>query len=142
MTIKPLYIKEAEFVAYRLAVELMNSDDEPIPAFDTRSPGKLESCLAQPFQTAGGKYLYYSFVSRAALLFYLITKNHCFYNGNKRMAVTLTMSFCYKNKRWINIPPRKLYEIANTVAESDPKNQNEVIGILKEMFKKAMIHLK
>lgn len=142
MTIKPLYIKEAELVAYQLAVELMNSDDEPMPAFNTRSPGKLESCLAQPFQTAGGKFLYYSFIARAALLFYLITKNHCFYNGNKRMAVTLTLTFCYKNKRWINIPPRKLYEIANLVAKSDPKNQYETIERLKDIFKKTMIRLK
>jgi death-on-curing protein len=142
MTIKPLYINEAEFVAYRLAVELMNSKDEPMPAFDTRSPGKLESCLAQPFQTVGGKYMYYSFISRVALLFYLITKNHCFYNGNKRMAVTLTMTFCYKNKRWLNIPPMELYRVAKQVAESSPKNQTVTIDMLKNLFRDKITALK
>ncbi len=33
MTIRPLTIAEAEFIAHRLAHELMNSDTEPIPPF-------------------------------------------------------------------------------------------------------------
>jgi len=139
MTIRPLYIKEAEFIAHRLAVETMNFEDEPIPPFDTRSPGKLESCLLEPFQTYDGKILRYHFKSRAALLFYLIAKNHCFSNGNKRMAVTLTMVFCYVNNRWMNIHPKALYKIANDVAESKPEERKVVLETLEKFFGKHIL---
>lgn len=141
MTIRPLYIEEAEYIAHRLAAETMNFVDEPIPPFNTRSPGKLESCLVEPFQTYDKKYLHFSFVSRAALLFYLIAKNHCFSNGNKRMAVTLTLVFCYVNKRWLDIPPRQLYDVANDVAMSRPKDRDVVISGLKAVFSQHITKL-
>jgi len=134
MTIKPLTLKEAEFVAHTLAVELMDSANEPMPPFGTRSPGKLESSLAEPFQTFGGKYLHRTFIERAAVLFYLVTKNHCFENGNKRMAITLTLVFFYINKRWLNIPPKDLYGIACAVAESTPSERDSMHRYLVQVF--------
>ncbi len=89
-------IGDAEYIAYALVRELMNYD-EPMPAFETRFPGRLESCLEQPFVTYDGAELYKSLTEKAALLFYLVTKNHPFENGNKRMAVTLTLVFIYLN---------------------------------------------
>jgi prophage maintenance system killer protein len=88
VAIRKISLQEAEYVAHRLAVELMPFN-EPIPPFSTRFPGKLESCLEQPFQTFDNKSLYYFFIQKAAILFYLVVKNHPFNNGNKRMAVTL-----------------------------------------------------
>lgn len=140
MTIQRLTIEQAEFIAHRLAVELMDQIDEPIPPFSTRSPGKLESCLAEPFQTYGGNYLHRTFVERAAVLFYLITKNHCFSNGNKRMAVALTMVFFYNNKRWLDVTSRGLYRIACDVAESNPRERDIAQGALKLFFKKHMVN--
>jgi death-on-curing family protein len=110
-----------------------------MPPFHTREPGKLESCLAEPFQTFNGKYLHRTFWERAAVLFYLITKNHCFSNGNKRMAVTLTTSFCYINKRWLKVPPKELYEIACSVAESDPKKKHIYQTALVATFKEFAV---
>jgi hypothetical protein len=46
--------------------------DEPIPAFQTRFPRILESCLAVPFQKFNKKDLYGGFLSKAAILFYLL----------------------------------------------------------------------
>ena len=135
MTSRPLTLAEAEFIAHWLAVELMNSENEPIPPFETRHEGKLESCLAAPFQTFGGKYIYRTFAEKAAALFYLITKDHCFVNGNKRMAVTLTLVLCYMNKKWIDINPMELYEVACNVAKSNPRDRDEVHRILVELFK-------
>lgn len=141
MTYRPLEISEAEFIAHRLAVETMNSELEPMPAFHTRSPGKLESCLAQPFQTYDGKYLHQRFHKRAAVLFYLVAKNHCFSNGNKRMAVTLTMVFCFINGKWMDASPLGLYKIANMVAESDPRDKDEVILGLAKFIKNHLTDL-
>lgn len=136
MRIKKLTLHQAEHVAHSLAKEIMDWDEEPIPPFHTRSPGKLESCLEEPFQTFDGKQLHRTFIERAAVMFYLITKNHCFSNGNKRMAVTLTAVFFYVNKRWLNVPPMALYKVAKDVAESRPYNKDKVIAALVVFFKK------
>lgn len=134
MPIRQLTLIEAEFIAHDLARQLMSSDNEPMPPFSTRHPGKLESCLAEPFVTFDGRFLHRTFTKRAAVLFYLVTKNHCFENGNKRMAVTLTMAFFFLNKRWINIPSTDLYKIACSVAESDPKDRENVVSALTATF--------
>jgi death on curing protein len=138
MRIRPLTIAEAEFIAHRLAVELMDSENEPIPPFNTREYGKLESSLKEPFQTFGGRNLHRTFAERAAVLFYMITKNHCFSNGNKRMAVTLTTVFCFVNKRWFEISQKDLYDLSCSVAESHPSNRAEVHKVLVNLFKKII----
>ena len=138
MTIRPLTLLEAEYIAHRLAYELMNSSSEPIPEFKTTDMKKLESSLHAPFHTYDGKYFYRTFVDRAAVLFYLITKNHCFSNGNKRMAVTLTSVFCFVNKRWIKIAPDNLYRLACSVAESDPRDKDQVVRVIAGVFRKSV----
>jgi death-on-curing protein len=141
MAIKPITLIEAEFIAHAAAIELMNFTDEPIPPFNTRYPGRLESCLAQPFQTFDGKYLHYTFIERAAVLFYMIASSQCFVNGNKRMAVTLTTVFFFINKRWIDIPPRSLYDLACSVGASDTADQDAICKILIDTFKKFVVPL-
>ena len=90
--IRLLTIEDIEFLAHSLAIELMGWD-EPIPPFRTRYPDKLESCLNTISQTFGGKELYPSLAEKAAVLFYLLIKNHPFQNGNKRVAVTALLVF-------------------------------------------------
>ena len=141
MAIRPLTLEEAEFIAHALAVELMDYDNEPMPPFNTRSPGILESCLAEPFQTFDGKNLHPTFVSKTAIMFYLVIKNHPFSNGNKRMAVVLTTVFCYVNKRWLNVKPEELYKLACKVAKSEPAEKEKVISVLETKFKEFMTPL-
>jgi death-on-curing protein len=133
---RPLTLAEVEFIAHAAASELMNYIDEPIPPFSTRSPNILESCLAEPFQTFDGKELHAEFTKKAALQFYLLIKNHPFQNGNKRMAVVITSVFCFINKRWLDIPPKTLYEIACHVAESKPADKDGVLYALEQTFMK------
>jgi hypothetical protein len=59
---------------------------EPIPAFDTRFAGRLEACLETPRQTFDNQPLYPTLNDRAAILFYLLNKNHPFANGKKHCA--------------------------------------------------------
>lgn len=113
----------------------MNNSDEPIPPFDTADTAKLDSSIAAPFQTFGGNPIYKTFTERAALLFYLITKNHCFSNGNKRMAVTITVVFSYINNRRVNISPEDMYELACWVAESRAADKEVVQSRLVDIFK-------
>ena len=95
--IKELSIKEVEYIAFRLARELM-SFNEPILDFSSRFANKLESCLAMPFQRFDKKLLYRGLEEKAAILFYLMVKNHPFQNGNKRIAMTTLFVFLYKIK--------------------------------------------
>jgi death-on-curing protein len=134
--VQQIKLEEAQYVAHALADQLM-SYGEPIPPFTTRYPGKLESCLAQPFQTVFGKPAYLRFTKRAAVLFYGVIKDHPFINGNKRMAVTLTLTFFFLNKRWLNIPPDVLYQIAQDVAMSKPNQRAQVIADLARLFNKS-----
>lgn len=128
-------LAQAQYTAHTLAKELYDFD-EPIPEFTTRYPGKLESCLQQPFQVFDGKYLHFRLTRRAALLFYLIIKNHPFVNGNKRMAITITLLFLFINKKWLTVSPDGLYKIACNVAESSANDRNRVLEELNEFFKK------
>jgi death on curing protein len=134
--VKPLTLNEAEFIAHTLVKELMDFEDEPIPPFNTRYPGILESCLLEPFQGFGGKDLHPTFERKAAVMFYLVIKNHPFENGNKRMAVVLNQILCYKNKRWLDIPPLDLYNIATDVAKSKPKEKDDILNALDKTFNK------
>lgn len=134
---KNLTVKDVEQVAIRLAVELM-SFNEPIPDYATRYPNILESCLAAPFQTFGGKSLYSSFIDRAALLFYLIIKNHPFQNGNKRIAMTTLFVFLHKNKKWLRVDAQELYNFTVWVAQSPAQLKDEIVEAVARFLK---IHL-
>lgn len=137
---KRLTLAQAEYAAHRLAKELLTYD-EPMPDFDTRSPGRLEACLDQPFTTFDKKYLYWTLPHRAAILFYGVVKNHPFENGNKRMAVTLMLVFLYINGKWLRTNPDNLYSIAYEVAESDPLDRDIIITALKINIKKYLVSI-
>ncbi|MFI5746558.1 type II toxin-antitoxin system death-on-curing family toxin [Streptomyces sp. NPDC051644] len=136
--IQRVSLKEAEYVAHKMARELMDYG-EPVADFRARYPGRLESCLEQPFTYLNGRFVYWTISHRAAVLFYLLIKNHPFENGNKRMAVTIMLTFFYKNGRWISIAPDALYRIAKIVAESPPYQKDIVIKLLKTTFRDHLV---
>lgn len=134
MKIKSITILEVEYIAYRLAKETMEWH-EPIPDFGSRFPGKLESCLAVPFQAFGGKLFYKGLVEKASVLFYLMVKNHPFENGNKRIAMTALFHFLRKNKKWLRVDNQELYNFAKWVAESNPKLKDETVAAIQKFLK-------
>ncbi len=131
--IKKLSIIEIEYVAHRLAQELMEYG-EPIPPFDTRYPEKLESCLKTPFQTFNKKSLYQTFETKASILFYLMIKNHPFQNGNKRVAVLTLIYFLVQNGRKLKVDNKILYEFSREIASSDPKDKDVVLSKIREFI--------
>ena len=137
---KSLSIREIEYIAFRLAKELMVRN-EPIPDFSSRFPGVLESCLTTPFQSFGGKKLYRGLIEKAAILFYLMIKNHPFSNGNKRIAMTTLLVFLYKNKKWLKVDNQELYNFAKWVAESNPKLKEETAAAIKKFLKTYVTNL-
>lgn len=138
--IKRTSILEVEYIAYRLAEKLMGWN-EPIPNFDSRFPNVLESCLVVPFQSFGGKKAYKGLIGKAAILFYLLIKNHPLQNGNKRIAMTTLLVFLHKNKRWFKVDDRELYNFAKWVAESNPKLKGETVLAIEKFIKTYLIKL-
>lgn len=133
--IKPLSLNDIRHVAFEMAREMMTWD-EPIPEFDTRYPNVLESCLATPFQTFGKKNLYKGLVDKAAILFYLLIKNHPLENGNKRIAVTSLFIFLYLNKKWIKTTDQELYNFALWVASSPPLAKEQVVEAIGNFIRR------
>ena len=133
-------VKEAEYLAFRLAQELL-SFNEPIPGFSTRFPHILESCLAAPFQTFLGKSPYPDFIAKAGILFYLLIKNHPFQNGNKRIAMTTLLVFLHKNKKWIEVDTQELYNFTMWIAQSPPKAKDETVMAIQKFLKAHIINL-
>src|SRR6266478_6428203 len=101
-------LAEFEQLCFDLAIEVLGQY-EPIPPFSTRYPNVLESCIATPQQSFGDALLYPTLLDQAAILFYLLIKNHPFVNGNKRIALTATMVFLYRNKKWLDASVDELY---------------------------------
>jgi len=133
MEIKPLSVEEVEHVAHELAKKFM-SWDEPISDFSTRFSSVLERSFSAPFHTFG-RQLYPGLIKKAAILFYLLIKNHPFQNGNKRLAVTTLLIFLMKNDRWLELDNQVLYNFAKWVAESDPELKSEVLLAVEKKIK-------
>lgn len=140
MKLKKITIAEAEYVAFYLAKKFMEWK-EPIPEFSTRFPDVLESCLAVPFSSFGGKNAYQGIMGKAAMLFYVMVKNHPFRNGNKRIAMTTLMYFFHKNRQWLKVDQQEFYNFAKWVAESSPKYKEETLKAIQKFIKAYMVKL-
>ena len=65
--------------------------------FGNQKDDSFKSSIGQIYQTFGGEELYPSVEEKAAMLLYLVTKNHSFSDGNKRIAATLFLWFLNNN---------------------------------------------
>lgn len=97
-----------------------------------RDYGLLESALARP------KSGYYSSLSQqAAALFHSLISNHCFLDGNKRMALALTAIFLRVNSYKFQIPEKSGEKfIVNKII----KNKLDITEITK-WLEKHMVKL-
>lgn len=69
-----------------------------------RDLGALESAIAQPRMTFGGKDLYPDLVSKATALSYSLIKNHPFVDGNKRVGHAALETFLHLNHHELDSP--------------------------------------
>ena len=85
---------------YENAMEVINGLKEKFgesPLFANEKDESFRSSIGQIYQTWDGKDLYPSVEEKAAVLLYLVTKNHSFTDGNKRIAATLFLWFMENN---------------------------------------------
>ncbi|OQY98177.1 MAG: hypothetical protein B6D41_02665 [Chloroflexi bacterium UTCFX4] len=87
-------------------------------SFGILNQGALESALATLQQTMFGEDLYPDVASKAAILFYLLVKNHAFMDGNKRTAFACLMRFLNENGHALNATDDELFQFTVDVATS------------------------
>ncbi len=93
------------------------------------------------YQTFGGKELYTTLESKAAHLLYFIIKDHPFSDGNKRTAAFLFVYFLDKNDALYRelgekkINDNALAALALLVAESDPKEKEQMVALITQLLK-------
>lgn len=134
MRIKLLSVEDVQFIAHTYAKTFL-SYDEPIPDFETRYPGVLERCLGAPRQTFDGQ-LYKGLVKKAAIVFYLMIKNHPFQNGNKRLALISLLVLLIRNSKWLSVSNDDVYEFAKFVAASPAKSKSLAVQAIEAFLKK------
>ncbi len=135
---KIITLSDVEIIAHKLAKQTLDFN-EPIPDFSTRYPNILESCLITPFQTFAGKQLYKGVLGKAAILFYLMIKNHPFQNGNKRLAMTTLLTFLFLNDKWIKADIEELYKFAMWIAESPASAKEGTLLAIESFLKKHIV---
>ena len=81
-----------------------------------RDPGLLDSALAQPKMTVGGKFVHKTLFDKAAAYGFHVCKNHPFVDGNKRVAFVLMDIFLQKNGRDIVANEEEAYSMTMSLA--------------------------
>lgn len=100
LTIQKTTKEEPFHVTYENAMEAINGLREKFGSsvlFGNEKDDSFKSSIGQIYQTFGGEELYPSVEEKAAMLLYLVTKNHSFSDGNKRIAATLFLWFLNNN---------------------------------------------
>lgn len=103
--------------------------------FGNEKDDSFKSSINAIYQTFGGQEVYPSLEEKAANLLYLITKNHSFSDGNKRIAATLFLYFLDKNGVLFEsgkkiIDDYALVAITIMVAESKPSEKDTIIKLI------------
>ena len=101
LTIDKTTKKEPFHATYENAMEAISGLCEKFGGsalFGNEKDDSFKSSIGQIYQTFGGEELYPSVEEKAAMLLYLVTKNHSFSDGNKRIAATLFLWFLHNNR--------------------------------------------
>ncbi len=117
--------EDIEELAYGLAAELFEEYDSSLPAFALYGGGRaggalLDSALALPRQTFGGRLLYRTVYDKAAVLLRSLIKNHPLVDGNKRLGVAATALFLFMNGYLLLASSQEMVDYALEVARSEP----------------------
>ena len=92
-----------------------------------RDLGLLESALAMPAATFGGRLLHEGLPHMAAAYLFHIAKNHPFVDGNKRTALAAAVSFLGLNGWMLDADPDDLADIVLGVADSTVSKSSLVV---------------
>jgi len=112
--------------------------------FGKEKDNSFQSSVATIYQTFDKKDLYPSIEEKAANLLYLVTKNHSFVDGNKRIAAFLFLYFLEKNKLLFTktgekrIPDNALVALTLMIAVSQPSEKDTMIKVIVNLINKKI----
>ncbi|BCS84512.1 cytochrome c [Prevotella herbatica] len=110
--------------------------------FGNEKDDSFKSSVGQIYQTFGGVDLYPSVEEKAAMLLYLVTKNHSFSDGNKRIAATLFLWFMqnngilYDTNRRKRISDGTLVALTLMIAESRTEEKDIMVKVVVNLINK------
>ena len=100
----------------------------------------LKAIIGAIYQSFNGNDLYQTVQEKAANFLYLVTKNHTFIDGNKRIAATLFIYFLefynilYNEKGQV-IDNNTLVAITLLIAQSNPKEKDVLIDLVMNFLR-------
>lgn len=138
--------KEGPFRAtYDNAMEVINALKEKFGGskwFANEKDDSFKSSIGQIYQTFGGEELYPSVEEKAAMLLYLVVKNHSFSDGNKRIAAMLFLWFLNNNRVLYakdghkRIADNTLVALTLMIAESRTEEKDVMVKVVVNLINK------
>lgn len=112
--------------------------------FGKEKDDSFKSSISTIYQTFDKRDLYPSIEEKAANLLYLVTKNHSFVDGNKRIAAFLFLYFLEKNNLLFKengekrIPDNALVALTLMIAVSQPSEKETMIKVIVNLINKKI----
>lgn len=145
LTIADTTAPERFQATYENAMEAINSLRAKFGGsdfFGVEKDQSFHSSIGQIYQTWDGKELYPSIEEKAAMLLYLVVKNHSFVDGNKRIAATLFLWFLQNNGILYHPDGRKrladaaLVALTLMIAESRTDEMDTMVKVVVSLINK------
>lgn len=113
--------------------EMKFSSDSKL--FGNEKDDSFKGSIGNIYQSFAGVDIYPSLEEKAANLLYFVTKNHCFSDGNKRIAATMFLYFLDRNGVLFTnheklIDDHTLVALVIMIAESRPEEKDVMISII------------
>ena len=108
--------------------------------FGNEKDDSFKSSIGQIYQTFGGEELYPSVEEKAAMLLYLVIKNHSFSDGNKRIAATLFLWFLnnngilYREDGTKRLADNTLVALTLMIAESKSEEKDVMVKVVVNLI--------
>ena len=103
--------------------------------FGKEKDDSFKGSIGNIYQSFAGQEIYDSLEEKAANLLYLVTKNHSFLDGNKRIAAAMFLYFLDKNNALFDegkklIDDHTLVALTIMIAESKPEEKEMMISVI------------
>lgn len=115
-------------------IQSMRFGDES-DLFGKEKDDSFKGSIGNIYQSFGGIDIYESLEEKAANLLYFVTKNHSFFDGNKRIAATMFLYFLDRNNALFvdgkkKIEDSTLVALTIMIAESRPEEKEMMISVV------------
>jgi len=113
--------------------------------FGKQKDASFDSSVNQIYQSFGGTEFYPTIEHKAAMLLYLVVKNHSFVDGNKRIAAALFLYFLEKNGLLYQSDGSRiigndgLAALTLLIAVSKPEEKNTMIHIVLSILNRKSL---